>query len=83
MDALHLFLLLQLETENRCMPREGQRECSGWYRLKLFFEGLQKTAAAGGGTFLSLSEVCVEVWLFHVLLPSAHVCVSVCASKFF
>lgn len=53
---VHYFL--QVETKNRCMPREGQRECPGWYRLKLFFEGLKEKAAARGGTFLSLTEVC-------------------------
>ncbi|CAM9196599.1 unnamed protein product [Pylaiella littoralis] len=50
-------LAAEVETKNRCMPREGQRECPGWYRLKLFFEGLKEKAAARGGTFMSLTEV--------------------------
>eukprot|EP00752_Nemacystus_decipiens_P004974 g4523.t1 len=49
------------ESQNRCMPQEGRKSCPGWYRLKLYLEGLNKRAeeeanAAGASPLLRSSK---------------------------
>eukprot|EP00903_Cladosiphon_okamuranus_P012496 g11701.t1 len=51
----------ETESQNRCVPQKGRKDCPGWYRLKLYLEGLNRKAeeqaeAAGGSPLLGSSK---------------------------
>ncbi|CAM9954333.1 unnamed protein product [Pylaiella littoralis] len=61
-------LTAEAESGNRCVPRKGRKECPGWYRLKLYLEGLNQkatTADMKDGAMLGLIQPVSELLNEH------------------